>query len=60
YTMDVQQAADAVLDFKPAIVYPFHYRGGGGKFSDVEEFKRLVEAGNEEIEVRLASWYPAN
>ncbi len=59
YTMDVNQAADAVLEFKPDIVYPFHFRGGGGKFSDVEEFKRLVNAGNQDIEVRLRDWYAA-
>ncbi|WPP49991.1 MBL fold metallo-hydrolase [Catalinimonas niigatensis] len=60
YTMDVEQAADAVLEFKPAIVYPFHFRGGGGQFSDVEEFKKLVNEGDEDIEVRLGEWYPAN
>ena len=27
YTMDVKEAADAVLAFKPKIVYPYHYRG---------------------------------
>lgn len=60
YTMDVDQAADAVLAFKPAIVFPFHYRGGGGKFSDVEKFKQLVNQGNKDIEVRLIQWYPEN
>lgn len=58
YTMDVNQAADAVIEFSPAIVYPFHYRGGGGKFSNVEEFKTLVNDGNAEVEVRLLNWYP--
>lgn len=57
YTMDVKEAADAVLTFKPKIVYPFHYRGQGG-FSDVNAFKSLVEAGNKNIEVRLRNWYP--
>ena len=60
YTMDVTQAADAVLDFKPAIVYPFHFRGGDGMFSDVEEFKKLVNEGNNAIDVRLRNWYPEN
>ena len=27
YTMTVDQAADAVKEFKPGIVYPYHYRG---------------------------------
>lgn len=57
YTMDINQAADAVLDFAPKIVYPYHFRGGGGNFSDVEQFKKLVESKNEEIEVRLRDWY---
>jgi len=52
YTMTVEQAADAVLAFKPKVVYPYHYRG-----SDVEKFKSLVEEGNPDIEVRLAKWY---
>lgn len=57
YTMDVDQAADAVLDFKPKVVYPYHYRGQNG-FSDVEKFKSLVNAGSQDIEVRLRNWYP--
>lgn len=57
YTMDVKAAAAAVLDFKPKIVFPFHYRGGGGKFSDVTTFKELVVDGNDQIEVRLVDWY---
>lgn len=57
FTMDINQAASAVLEFKPAIVYPFHYRGQGG-LSDVEAFKKLIEEGNAKIEVRLRNWYP--
>ncbi len=57
YTMDVNQAADAVLEFAPRVVYPFHYRGGGGKFSDVNVFKALVNKGDPSIEVRLRDWY---
>ena len=57
YTMDVEHAASAVREFKPKIVYPFHYRGGGGTKSDVNQFKRLVGAGTD-VEVRLLKWYP--
>jgi L-ascorbate metabolism protein UlaG (beta-lactamase superfamily) len=57
YTMDVKEAADAVLAFKPKIVYPYHYRGKDG-LSDVNAFKSLVEAGDKNIEVRLRNWYP--
>ena len=59
YTMDVKEAADAVLAFKPKIVYPYHYRGQNG-LSDVNAFKTLVEAGDKNIEVRLRNWYPAS
>jgi L-ascorbate metabolism protein UlaG (beta-lactamase superfamily) len=57
FTMDVNEAADAVLAFKPKIVYPYHYRGQGG-LSDVNAFKTKVEAGSKGIEVRLRNWYP--
>ena len=56
YTMDVEHAASAVLEFKPKVVYPYHYRGKGG-LSDVEKFKSLVAA-DKGIEVRLLQWYP--
>ena len=51
YTMTVEQAASAVREFRPKIVYPYHYRG-----SDLEKFKKLVgeDAG---VEVRLRDWY---
>ncbi len=54
YTMDVEHAADAVLAFKPKVVYPYHYRGK--EMSDVEKFKSLV-AKDKGIEVRLLKWY---
>jgi L-ascorbate metabolism protein UlaG (beta-lactamase superfamily) len=57
YTMDIEQAASAVLEFKPKIVYPYHYRGQDA-MSDTEAFKKLVNAVNSEIEVRLRNWYP--
>lgn len=57
YTMGVEEAADAVLTFKPAKVYPYHYRGQDG-LADVNKFKQLVDAGNANIEVVLANWYP--
>ena len=49
YTMTIEQAAQAVKDFKPKVVYPYHYRG-----SDVQAFKKLV--GNA-ADVRLLKWY---
>lgn len=59
YTMDIDAAASAVLDFKPKTVYPYHYRGTEG-MSDVEQFKSLVNEGNKSIEVKLKEWYPGN
>ncbi|MDX5480079.1 MAG: MBL fold metallo-hydrolase, partial [Hymenobacteraceae bacterium] len=59
YTMDIDQAASAVLEFKPAVVYPYHYRSQNG-LSDVEAFKQKVNAGNKNIDVRLRNWYPQN
>jgi L-ascorbate metabolism protein UlaG (beta-lactamase superfamily) len=57
FTMDVKQAASAVNEFKPAIVYPYHYRGREG-LADVEAFKQLVKSANPQIDVRLKNWYP--
>lgn len=57
YTMPVERAADAVLEFEPEVVYPYHFRGTDG-FADVEKFKTIIRAGNPEIEVKLAEWYP--
>ncbi len=58
YTMSVEEAADAVLAFKPREVYPYHYRGPDG-LADVGKFKQLVNAGDPSIVVVLANWYPA-
>ncbi len=51
YTMTVEQAASAVREFKPKVVYPYHYRG-----SDTEKFKTLVGT-DVGVEVRLHDWY---
>ncbi|WP_405381883.1 MBL fold metallo-hydrolase [Maribacter sp. LLG6340-A2] len=57
YTMTEESAAAAVLDFKPKQVYPYHYRGKPD-VSDVEKFKNLVNAANQNIEVVQLDWYP--
>ncbi|WP_299887903.1 MBL fold metallo-hydrolase [uncultured Lacinutrix sp.] len=56
YTMTVESAANAVLEFKPKQVYPYHYRGTNG-LSDVNKFKSIVNAGNSNIEVTQLNWY---
>lgn len=55
YTMTVEQAASAVLEFNPKVVYPYHYRGTKG-YSDIEKFKRLVSV-NTDIDIILLKWY---
>ena len=57
YTMTEESAADAVLEFQPRQVYPYHYRGRPD-VSDVNKFKELVNSSNTEIEVVLLDWYP--
>lgn len=57
YTMTVDSAASAVLDFKPKKVYPYHYRGTEG-LSDVGKFKTLVNEEDSTIEVVQLDWYP--
>jgi L-ascorbate metabolism protein UlaG (beta-lactamase superfamily) len=59
YTMSVEEAANAVLAFKPKTVYPYHYRGPDG-LADVARFKQLVNENDPTIEVVLADWYPAH
>ncbi len=49
--MTVEQAAGAAREFKPKMVYPYHYRG-----SDTEKFKSPVGA-DSGVEVRLRDWY---
>lgn len=57
YTMDIEEAASAVFEFKPVKVYPYHYRGQDG-LSDVGKFKEIVNTANDDIEVVLLDWYP--
>jgi len=57
YTMSVEEAARAVLAFKPKEVIPYHYRGQDG-FSDTNKFKALVNAGDPTIKVELLDFYP--
>ncbi|HSR88782.1 MAG TPA: MBL fold metallo-hydrolase [Candidatus Udaeobacter sp.] len=61
YTMSIEQAADAVLAFKPKQVYPYHYgynNGHPNELADVAKFKQLVNAADPNIEVVQLNWYP--
>lgn len=57
YTMGVDEAADAVLAFKPKEVIPYHYKGQDG-LSDIEKFKILINVSDPNILVTLLDWYP--
>lgn len=50
YTMTPQEAAEGVRAFKPAVVYPYHFRG-----SDTAAFAKALEGSG--IEVRIRDWY---
>ncbi|QFU09362.1 metal-dependent hydrolase [Rhodobacteraceae bacterium THAF1] len=57
FTMAADQAADAVSEFAPTYVYPYHYRGRDGGTQDPEEFASLMAETDAETEVRIGDWY---
>jgi L-ascorbate metabolism protein UlaG (beta-lactamase superfamily) len=54
YTMFVSNAVSATREFRPRIVYPYHFTGSPA--SDLNLFKRQVGT-DLGIEVRLRKWY---
>jgi len=54
YTLDVEAAAQWVRDFRPMVVYPYHFRNQDGSFSDLAAFKAEVAGASE---VRVLEWY---
>ena len=57
FTMDAAAAADAVKEFGPTYVYPYHYRGRDNGTQDPEEFASLV---GDAAEVKMGGWYEEN
>lgn len=53
YTMDREQAADYIKDLKPKAVIPTHYGDIVGSPEDGNEFKKLVEKADGNIQVEL-------
>ena len=51
YTMTPGEAARCVSEFRPKVVYPYHYRG-----SDLDVFKYELRD-FPDIEVRIENWY---
>jgi L-ascorbate metabolism protein UlaG (beta-lactamase superfamily) len=54
YTMSVEKAAEAIRQFKPKVVYPYHYRSHDGTKADFEQLRKLVGDG---VEIRVRDWY---
>lgn len=56
FTMTVTAAASAARDFKPKVLYPYHYRNQDNTFANLNELKRLIGT-DHGIEVRTRKWY---
>jgi L-ascorbate metabolism protein UlaG (beta-lactamase superfamily) len=56
FTMSVSQAAGVIRDFRPRVLYPYHYRNQDGSLANLEALKRDVgrDAG---VEIRVRDWY---
>ena len=52
YTMPPSEAAECVKAFKPAVVYPYHYRG-----QNLDEFAAALKGSG--VDVRIRDWYAA-
>lgn len=52
YTMDETQAASAVAEFAPKVVYPYHYKG-----SDLDKFRAGLAQAGSTTEVVTGPWY---
>jgi L-ascorbate metabolism protein UlaG (beta-lactamase superfamily) len=57
YTMSVEMAAEAIREFKPKVVYPYHYRSHDGTKADFGQLKRLVGK-DSGVDIRVRDWYP--
>jgi L-ascorbate metabolism protein UlaG (beta-lactamase superfamily) len=56
FTMTIAQAASVVRDFRPRVVFPYHYHNQDGTYADLASFKQMVGT-DLGIEVRLRAWY---
>lgn len=54
FTMDIEAAASAVMEFAPTYVYPYHYRGRDNGTQDPRDFAALISGGSE---VKIGNWY---
>jgi L-ascorbate metabolism protein UlaG (beta-lactamase superfamily) len=56
FTMNVSQAVSAVRQFRPKVIYPYHFRNQDQTFADLNLFKRQV-SNDVGVEVRIRKWY---
>jgi L-ascorbate metabolism protein UlaG (beta-lactamase superfamily) len=56
FTMDIEQAANAAREFKPKILYPYHFRSRDKTKPDFDKLKKLIGA-DSGVEVRVLKWY---
>ena len=56
YTMTAAKAVSAVREFRPRVVYPYHYRDQSGAVTNAAAFKQQLGT-DLGIEVRLRKWY---
>jgi L-ascorbate metabolism protein UlaG (beta-lactamase superfamily) len=56
YTMTVAKAVSAVREFRPKVVYPYHFRNQDGSYADLDAFQSGVGT-DLGIEVRRRNWY---
>jgi L-ascorbate metabolism protein UlaG (beta-lactamase superfamily) len=54
FTMTAEAAADAVKEFAPSFVYPYHFRGRDGGTQDPQAFAEMVGGASE---VQMGGWY---
>jgi len=54
YTMSAEQAASAVLEFKPKVLFPYHYREEDA--SNINVFYELVSK-DKDIRIKFLHWY---
>lgn len=56
FTMSVTDAASVTRDFRPRVVYPYHYRNQDGSLSNLNTYRQQVGTAGE-VEVRQRAWY---
>jgi len=56
YTMPVDKAASAIRQFRPRVVYPYHFQNQDSSYANLNTLKQQVGT-DLGIEVRLRKWY---